>query len=100
MNETHGIAWIDTDGKVSEANRLFQDLLRYGPEELRGTDYRDLADQVRGQRESDRTFFRALKGLASGAEIVPHKTRSGERVWLQASYVVVRGDDGEIAKIA
>ena len=100
INETLGIAWFDTDGRVTEANRLFCDLLEYAPEEMPGTDYRDLTDQVCGRTDADSAFFRALRGQAFDAEIVPCKTCSGERLWLQASYVPVREDDGKIAKIA
>jgi methyl-accepting chemotaxis protein len=100
MQETHGIAWFGTDGKVIEANLLFCRFLGYAPEEMTGIDYRDLTDPERGRSDADSAFFKALSGRAFDAEIVPCRTRFGERVWLQSSYVAVRGEDGKIAKIA
>ena len=100
MNDTHAIAWFGTDAKILEANQIFCDTMGYSADEIVGMDHDELVHKCIRHSKADDAFFKALKGEDLFSETVPRRTKNRDLLWLQATYVPMRGDDGKITKIA
>ena len=100
LNETHAIAWFDPDAKLIEANRIFCDTLGYTLDEIAGVDHDILVHESIRHTAADDAFFTAIHGDGLVSETVPRRAKSGDLVWLQATYVPIRKADGAIEKVA
>ena len=100
LNETHAIAWFDPDAKLIEANEIFCDTLGYSSEEIAGVDHDFLVHESIRHTSADDAFFKAIHGDGLIAETVPRRKKSGDLVWLQATYVPIKNSDGTIEKVA
>lgn len=94
-----GIAILDLEKRVLEANSAFRQILGYGPEEIKGMAFRELVlgEDVPGAEEN-------LERLRSGgAEDVSGERRllrrDGAVVWARAVGKLIRDPDGEPEEI-
>jgi len=90
---------FDLEGNILFANRLFLDTMGYTLAEIQGKHHRIfvLPDEINS--EGYREFWRRLKSGTADMRIFKRVTKSGSRIWLQASYVPVLDPDGRPVKV-
>lgn len=95
------MGWIEfsTRGEVLSANQLFLDIVGYQLEHIRGKHHRIFCDPLYAQSTAYRQFWTDLTAGISQSGTFKRSTRTGETIWLEASYFPVRDERGEVTKI-
>ena len=100
LDQSQALIEFDIDGTIRTANANFQAAMGYALEEIRGQHHRMFVDFGETSEEEYASFW---SDLASGAAITGRKIRrlrkSGEPIYLQASYTPITDDDGQVYKI-
>ncbi|MFQ5451605.1 MAG: methyl-accepting chemotaxis protein, partial [Nitrospinaceae bacterium] len=97
----HALATIEFDlnGTILTANDNFLSLMEYRMDEVRGKHHRIFVDPKESQGEPYKTFWTDLRrGIAQVREFKRIK-KSGDPVWLSASYIPVKDESGEVIKV-
>ncbi|MGL5336896.1 MAG: methyl-accepting chemotaxis protein [Enterovibrio sp.] len=80
-------------GKIITASKLYLELFGYQKEELVGKEQSILCDQDEVKKESYKNFWQALSHGNCISETVKRVTKSGDMLWLEATYFPVYKDD-------
>lgn len=99
VDRSHVVIAYDATGRILTANQTFLALTGYGTEDLRGAHHSMfLVDETATSPGYLAFWDRLRQGLdQSGAYC--RRTKTGDRVWLQATYHPVVSADGTITKI-
>ncbi len=87
------------DGHIITANKLFQTAMQYSLNDLAGKHHRIFCDSDYANSIEYKSFWDKLgKGEPFSGEVKRFK-KSGEEVWLNASYTAVKDDYGKVLKV-
>ena len=99
LNRVQGIIEFTLDGTVVAANDLFLDVMGYSADEIVGKHHRIFCDPEYAASPEYEAFWKDL-GAGSPVEAeFKRLTKTGDEVWLQASYNPVLDDDGKPVKV-
>jgi methyl-accepting chemotaxis protein len=99
LNRAQAIVEFDLDGKVIAANENFLRILGYSADEIIGKHHRMFCDPSYAASPEYGEFWRKLgRGEYDAAEF-KRLTKSGEKVWLQASYNPIFDAGGKPFKV-
>lgn len=90
---------FDTDGTITSANSRFLDLVGYSRKELLGEHHSILCASEYVQSKAYGKFWADLSRAKVQDGEFKRLTKSGEEVWIQASYTPVKNVDGEVVKV-
>ncbi|HEY9279087.1 MAG TPA: methyl-accepting chemotaxis protein [Eoetvoesiella sp.] len=99
IHKAQAVVEFDLQGQVLTANQNFLDTFGYTLEEVRGRHHRMFVDP---DESGSRDYALFWKKLAAGAyDVGRYKriTRSGQEVWLQASYNPIVDQKGRLFKV-
>ncbi|WP_114749294.1 ATP-binding protein [Pleomorphovibrio marinus] len=97
ISKSSGVVEFSPEGIITGVNKNFQDIIGYSEKELMGKPHRILLDKK--DISNNLSFWKSLKNgeFQSGRLMRIHK--SGEKVWIQASYNPVMDKDGKVRKV-
>jgi methyl-accepting chemotaxis protein len=90
---------FDTSGHVLSANRNFCQTLGYEPAAIVGLHHRSFVDAAESGSAGYREFWADLNAGKSRSAVFKRIARSGQAVWLQATYAPVKDDAGRVVKV-
>lgn len=95
------VAYIEfsPDGTILTANELLLNAVGYSLGEVQGRHHRILCDREYAASPEYAGFWRALASGQSQQGTFHRITKTGETVWLEASYFPVLDSDGEVTKV-
>lgn len=99
LDSVQAIVELSLDGTVLRANKNFLNIFGYSLEEITGKQHRLLCDTSFANSAEYREMWERLgRGEACSGQFA-RVARDGSRVWLEASYTPVFGDDGRPVKV-
>lgn len=99
IDQTQAVIEFDPDGTILKANKNFLEIMGYRQDELVGKKHAIFVDPKFAKGGDYAQFWAALRAGRNLADHYPRLTKSGQVVWLQANYGMVRAADGTIEKI-
>ncbi|MBT9382300.1 PAS domain-containing methyl-accepting chemotaxis protein [Pseudooceanicola sp. CBS1P-1] len=90
---------FDLDGRYLDSNKAFLTLMGYSREEALRLSHAQFCDPDYAGSPAYRDFWSRLCSGEVEAGEFQRRTKTGDGVWLRASYTPVRGPDGRIRKI-
>lgn len=90
---------FDTAGNVLSGNKIFQDVMGYSAEELKGKHHRTFCDQATVNSVEYSQFWPDLKAGKAKSGVFKRVTRAGKQICLQAVYSPVTDETGRVYKI-
>ncbi|PJE30815.1 methyl-accepting chemotaxis sensory transducer with Pas/Pac sensor [Pseudooceanicola antarcticus] len=99
VEETQAVIHFDANGIILDANRNFLSALEYSAEEVIGKHHRIFVEQSYADSPDYRDFWHRLQAGEPIADQFPRRTRSGRRIWIQATYAPVRDSNGNVIRI-
>lgn len=99
ISKSQAVIEFDLDGHILTANQNFLDALGYQLDEIQGQHHRMFVDPDYGNSDEYKTFWADLKqGKFMGGEFM-RLTRSGEPIWIQATYNPIFDASGNPYKV-
>ena len=99
INRSQAVIEFDTQGVVLAANANFLELTGYALDEARGRHHRIFCEPAYASSPAYREFWDRLSRGRFDTGRYMRLTKSGGRIWLQASYNPVLGADGRPSRI-
>lgn len=99
INESFAFAKMDKSGKVLSVNDTYLNLLGYSREEVEGKDHQNLIDPKYRNSDLYETFWSNLIQGTPQKDVFKFQSKTGETVWMQSVYSVVKDDMGRIEKV-
>lgn len=99
IGKSQGVATYALDGTLTEANDIFLGVTGYSLEELKGRDHRTLVDKEEADNPSYQAFWNELAGGQSKTAEFKRVAKSGDTVWMQATYFPILDPNGKPCKI-
>ena len=87
------------DGTIRDANERFLETVGRARSDLIGAHHRILCDADYAASTAYRTFWDRLRLGESHSGTFPRRRANGERLWLEATYFPVRGEQGEVNRV-
>ena len=87
------------DGLIVDANDLFLDLMGYGKDEALGKHHSLFCDRDEANSAAYRQFWDSLRGGKPQSGTFPRRGRDGRKIWLEATYFPIRGEDGRVERV-
>ncbi|GAA0542659.1 methyl-accepting chemotaxis protein [Rhizomicrobium palustre] len=87
------------EGTILRANANFCNALGYASSEIVGQHHRMFVEPAYAQSDEYRAFWEKLRRGEFDAQQYLRIGKGGRRVWIQATYNPVRGNDGRIEKV-
>ncbi len=99
ISKSQAVIEFDLDGHILTANQNFLDALGYQLDEIQGQHHHMFVDPDYGNSDEYKTFWADLKqGKFMGGEFM-RLTRSGEPIWIQATYNPIFDASGNPYKV-
>lgn len=99
LDKVQAVIWFDPEGNILDANENLCSTMGYDLEEIKGRHHRMFVDPSYGASEAYAEFWRKLgQGEPCHGEY-QRFSKNGEKVWLEASYNPILGDDGKPQKV-
>jgi len=99
LARTHAVIEFTPAGEILDANRAFLDATGYQLDEIRGQHHRIFMPPDERESDAYREFWRRLAEGAFVSEEVRRVKKSGEELWLRASYVPLRDANGRVSRV-
>ncbi|MFI4897483.1 MAG: PAS domain-containing protein [Phycisphaerales bacterium JB059] len=99
ISQSQAVIEFNLDGTIITANEIFCSTLGYRLDEIRGQHHRMFLDGAEAASPEYRAFWSDLAAGAFRAGEFRRITKSGEEIWMQASYSPVTDDQGAVYKI-
>ncbi|KTG17699.1 chemotaxis protein [Guyparkeria sp. XI15] len=95
------VAFIEfsPDGTVRDVNDHFLDAVGFPYDEVIGAHHRIFCDPDYAASSAYRSFWDKLRRGESHGGTFPRRRFDGERLWLEATYFPVRGEDGAVDRV-
>ena len=95
------VAYIEfsPDGTIRDVNAQFLDTVGFPRGEVIGAHHRIFCDSDYAASPAYRVFWDKLRRGESHSGTFPRRRADGERLWLEATYFPVRGDDGAVDRV-
>ena len=87
------------DGIIQDANENFLSATGYSLSSIIGKHHKIFCEAAYTTSDNYRDFWRKLTSGESSIAIVKRITKSKQEIWLEASYIPVRDDQGKVIKI-
>ncbi len=99
LNESLAIIEFSTDGQILDCNKIFSSVMGYSREEIIGHRHSIFVDSDYAKSEQYQRFWRNLSfGEKQSAEF-ERITKSGRRVWIEATYMPVFDENDNVKSI-
>ncbi len=99
IHRSQAVIEFEPDGTIRTANDNFLEVVGYRLKEVEGEHHRIFVEDEYARSEEYRAFWEKLRRGEYHGDRLKRLTKSGEEVWLQATYNPVFGPDGEVQKI-
>lgn len=99
MQESLGMIEFQTNGTISWVNDLFAKVTGYAPEELMGQSHRLLCPPKFVQSADYKHFWEQLRQGHSFQEKIMRVGKSGNTIWLEATYLPIKNAEGNVEGI-
>ncbi len=99
VNRSQAVIEFTPEGKILRANENFCNALGYRESELIGQSHRIFVDPAEAATPEYAQFWRDLGNGKFFASEYLRKTRSGEDIWIQATYNAILDDAGNTVKV-
>ncbi|TWT32207.1 Biofilm dispersion protein BdlA [Posidoniimonas corsicana] len=99
FGRSQAIIEFEPDGTIVTANDNFLAVLGYSLSEIQGRHHRMFVDQAEAQTDDYRQFWRDLAAGRTAAGEFKRFTKTGETIWISASYNPVLDDQGQVCKV-
>ncbi|TNE61894.1 MAG: methyl-accepting chemotaxis protein [Alphaproteobacteria bacterium] len=99
LSFSHAIIEFNPDGTILTANGLFLQAVGYSLDEVRGQHHRLFVEDRDRTSDAYRNFWKMLQAGKHQTGVFRRRRKDGSALWLQASYVPVKEDDGRVRKI-
>ncbi|MCD9148414.1 methyl-accepting chemotaxis protein [Pseudophaeobacter flagellatus] len=96
IDRTQAVIEFKTDGTILKANDNFLSALGYDLDEIVGKHHSMFLDPEYVKTESYRVFWKNLAAGEFFTDQFPRVTKSGEEIWIQATYAPVLAADGTV----
>ena len=93
------IIQFDMQRRVSYVNPLFAQTVGYRPEEMKGMHHKELCFDSFSKTKAYDDFWSDLYSGKSFQDKIDRKAKSGERVWLEATYMPLKDQSGEVVGV-
>ncbi|GAA5416918.1 biofilm dispersion protein BdlA [Paraliobacillus ryukyuensis] len=90
---------FNLDRRVAYANKLFAVTMGYTPEEMIGMDHKQFCFPSFANSSDYTVFWNNLKRGKSIQDKVERRDKHGKQIWLEATYMPIRNEDGKIVSI-
>ena len=87
------------DGIVLDANPAFLGVVHYRLEEIVGQHHRLFCSRSLSESLAYQQFWQRLRQGEHFSDRFPRLTRDGQEVWLEATYMPIRDDQGAVVKV-
>lgn len=99
ISRSQAVISFNLDGTILEANENFLSALGYTMDEIRGQHHRKFVDPQEAAGTEYQAFWASLAEGQFKAGEFRRKSKSGEDVWIQASYNPIYDDKGRASKV-
>jgi len=99
MNATQAILKLELDGTITDANENFCGLFGFATNELTGKNHSLLVDSDKRDTADNQQLWNSLAAGKSQTGEYKRIAKDGRKVWIQASYTAVLGDNNEASKV-
>ncbi|NBX20226.1 MAG: PAS domain S-box protein [Betaproteobacteria bacterium] len=99
IDSTQAVIEFDVQGNILDANAIFLKTMGYNLQELRGQHHRIFCPLDYGTSDEYKAFWAALGAGQSASGEYLRLSKTGQPVWLQATYTPVMGTSGKVAKV-
>ena len=99
IDEALAVIEFDTEGKIQKANHNFLNLMKYSSSEITGEHHRIFVTKEERASDAYRDFWRALASGKTMKGEFKRVAKTGDVVWLRASYTPIFNKRGEVYKI-
>jgi len=99
LDSSFAYAEFDTAGNVMTVNKIFQDIMGYATDEVKGKNHRIFCESSTAGSADYSHFWSDLKAGTSKSGIFKRLSRAGKEVWFQAVFSPVTDEVGRVIKI-
>lgn len=103
INKSNAVIEFDLDGKIMFANDIFLNLMEYSSNEVIGRHHKMLIGEEylfsNSRSKEYKEFWKSLKNGDFSSGEFERISKSGKRIWLQASYNPIIDNYGKVYKI-
>ncbi|WP_328440748.1 methyl-accepting chemotaxis protein [Methylovorus menthalis] len=99
ISKVQGVIEFNLDGTVITANQKFLDILGYTLDEAKGKPHSTFVDAETRNSSEYKAFWERLRAGQYDAGVYKRIAKSGQEVWLQASYNPILDMDGKPFKV-
>ena len=96
---TQAVIHFTPDGTILQANENFLNALEYEADEIIGKHHSLFVEDEFRDTDEYRQFWSRLASGDSFTDNFPRKTKSGGRIWIQATYAPVTDEKGNITRV-
>ena len=87
------------DGFILDVNNLFLDVVGYAREEVLGKHHSLFCDEETINSPAYRQFWDALRRGEPRSDTFPRRDRQGQKIWLEATYIPVKDEQGQVERV-
>ncbi|WP_170162673.1 methyl-accepting chemotaxis protein [Pacificibacter maritimus] len=98
-NSALAMIWFDLDTSITNANRNFCDTMGYEPDEIIGQKHAIFLLNQSEKSAEYRAFWDALRAGQTQQSTFARKHKDGSTVYIEASYVPLRGPDNAVTGV-
>ena len=99
LESSYAVIEFRPDGRIVRANRNFLDVMGYGLDEIVGQHHRIFVRRQDAESAEYEAFWASLAAGEYKSEEFRRVTKSGEEVWIQATYNPIVGKSGKVEKV-
>ncbi len=99
IDRTTGRIEFDLDGKVTDANAIFLDLVGYTLAEIRGRHHSLFVPEAERTRSDYAAFWDRLRAGQPEVRDFARVAKSGETIWIKGSYNPILDRSGKVIKV-
>lgn len=99
VKNTQAIIQFEPDGTIIDANEAFCDALGYTLSEIKGKHHRIFCSPEVKESPEYKQFWDDLASGKNFTSRYPRITKSGEEIWIQATYGAVFDDRGKVTRV-
>lgn len=99
VNETQAVIDFRPDGTILTANQNFLNALGYSLGEIQGRHHSIFVNKEYAQSQEYKAFWQSLADGEIQSRRFPRIKKSGETIWIQASYCPLKDFEGKVYKV-
>ncbi len=99
FDRTQALIEFDLDGNIVEANENFLKVVGYRSDEIVGRHHRMFVPDEISSSDDYRRFWQALRAGEAQDGVYKREGRDGRVVYLQATYIPVKDNNGDVTKV-